>query len=220
MAEVEFHFIGTPAECRRILMRDIQKAGSFVGGMAIGMTLMYLADPERGPRRRALIRDQALHALESSREFLAQAGSDLRHRAQGLAATARQRLHHEEMTDDEVLVERVRSRLGHHTTHAHAIEVTADGGSILLEGAILAEELEGVLKAVLDVPGVEGVDNRLQQHAEADIPELQGGAELEEEHQRVWTPGIQLLAGLGIATAVVLGTQRMRSAHSWEYVDS
>jgi len=40
-------------------MRDEAK---FIGGLLVGMGLMYLLDPDRGARRRALVRDQAARA--------------------------------------------------------------------------------------------------------------------------------------------------------------
>lgn len=56
-----------------------------------GAAAMYLLDPEQGRRRRALLRDQLVHA---KRVLSERAGSkardlDLSNRAQGLAAEAR-----------------------------------------------------------------------------------------------------------------------------------
>ncbi|OGA74427.1 MAG: hypothetical protein A3G81_14405 [Betaproteobacteria bacterium RIFCSPLOWO2_12_FULL_65_14] len=50
---------------------------------------MYLLDPEQGRRRRALLRDQLVHAKRVLSERAGSKARDLSNRAQGLAAEAR-----------------------------------------------------------------------------------------------------------------------------------
>jgi hypothetical protein len=47
---------------------------------------------------------------------------------------------HEEISD-EVLVDRVRSRLGRIPVHVGAFDISADNGTVTLRGQILADEL-------------------------------------------------------------------------------
>lgn len=55
----------------------------------VGVAAMYLLDPERGRRRRALLRDQVAHARRVLSERAGSKARDLSNRAHGLAAEAR-----------------------------------------------------------------------------------------------------------------------------------
>src|SRR5688500_2164523 len=55
-----------------------------MGGLGLGAALMYFLDPERGTRRRHLVRDQVVHAGRVAGDALDTTGRDLRDRAQGI----------------------------------------------------------------------------------------------------------------------------------------
>src|SRR5438128_11922891 len=112
---------------------------TLIGCVGLGAGLMYLLVPDRGRRRRTLLRDRAVHLRNQTRDGLDTAWRDLRNRTRGLAAGARSRLRRERV-DDEVLRERVRAKLGRSVSHPHAIEVAAHQGFITLRGHILAGE--------------------------------------------------------------------------------
>jgi osmotically-inducible protein OsmY len=79
-------------------------------------------------------------------------------------------------TDDEVLIERVRAKMGRYVSHPGAIEVQATEGTVTLTGSILHHEHEELLQAVRDVPGVKDVVDQLVVYNSAEgISELQGG---------------------------------------------
>jgi uncharacterized membrane protein len=59
------------------------------GGATLGAALMYLLDPERGRRRRALLRDQAVHLAHETEDFADEAARDLGHRSYGVVAGLR-----------------------------------------------------------------------------------------------------------------------------------
>jgi len=57
--------------------------------LGLGALAMYFLDPEKGRRRRALIRDQFVHARAVARKRATGAARDLSNRAYGAAVEAR-----------------------------------------------------------------------------------------------------------------------------------
>ena len=142
--------------------------------LAAGAGLMYLLDPESGRRRRAMARDKARRGANVTGRRLRATTTDVGHRARGVVL---ERVHRfrRERPDGEILTRRVRSELGHHTSHAHAIHVAADQGRVILSGPVLASEVEELIKAAGKVRGVEAVENRLDVHESPEgVPALQG----------------------------------------------
>ena len=147
---------------------------SIVLGMALGAGLMYLLDPDRGGRRRALMRDQLRHAEHELEDVATRTARRVRNRTRGLAHEARATLL-EATVDDRVLIERVRSELGRVVTNPGAIEVDAHDGHVRLSGNVRADEMQELVRSVKSVRGVGGVENRLSVLADTRAtPELQG----------------------------------------------
>jgi osmotically-inducible protein OsmY len=150
--------------------------GKFIGGLLAGLGLAYLLDPDRGARRRALVRDKAISAGNKVAGDVGGAAADLRNRMRGTAAEVRARFAGEEVSD-EILHERVRSAIGRVVSNAGAVTVTARDGRVTLQGPVLERELDDLLRAVRKVPGVRDVVNELEVHPGADkVPALQDGA--------------------------------------------
>ncbi|HEX5759963.1 MAG TPA: BON domain-containing protein [Thermoanaerobaculia bacterium] len=148
---------------------------TLLGGVGLGAGLMFLLDPDRGRRRRALVRDKAVRSLNVTGEALRKTGKDLGNRTRGVAAEVHGRLRRDD-SPNEVLGARVRARLGHAVSHPGAIDVAVWNGCVVLTGAVLAEELDGLLSAVQKVRGVEAIENRLEVHQGPEgVPALQGG---------------------------------------------
>jgi hypothetical protein len=61
----------------------------FLAGVGTGAALMYFMDPDRGRRRRALLRDQAVGLTNDAREAINATSQDLSNRAYGLYAETR-----------------------------------------------------------------------------------------------------------------------------------
>ena len=106
-------------------------------------------------------------------------------------------------------MERVRATLGRFVSHPHAIEVAALNGHVVLRGPILAGEVDRLLQAVAEVPGVVDVADELEIHHGHDHPALQGGRRRigprPELLQENWSPATKLLVGAaGVAVAVPL----------------
>ena len=119
----------------------------------------------------------------------------------------------DEPVDDDVLLERVRSKMGRYTSHPRAIDVFVNQGTVALQGQILSDEHQSLLRAIGSVRGVCGVEDRLQVFEEVDnYPTLQGGiappGEPSELWQRNWAPSVRLLAGMAGSTAVAYGLAR------------
>src|SRR5215217_2313216 len=85
-------------------------------GIGVGAALMYILDPDRGARRRALLRDKCVRASNKTQEYVGKMSRDLGNRAQGLAAETRNLFRREDVPDYQ-LVERVRAELGRHPVH-------------------------------------------------------------------------------------------------------
>src|SRR5438067_4493768 len=193
---------GSKNRARTFLAAPDQRRNHRMPPLLLGITLgaagAFLLDPQHGRRRRALLRDKMDRGMHETREFADAATLDLRQRARGLAARAKS-LRGGQAPDD-VLVERVRAKLGRYSSHPGAITVTALNGRVVLTGDILAEEQERLFDAVRSVRGVEHVDNQLSAYQSAEgVSSLQGGSapdlERPELLQESWTPGVRLIGG-------------------------
>jgi hypothetical protein len=147
---------------------------SFLAGAAIGAGLMFLLDPDRGNRRRALARDQVRRVGHRAGEELGAKARHFGNRARGAVASARSRLRSDQ-ADDTVIEERVRAELGRVVSHPGPIVVTVEHGVVTLSGPILAREREELIGLVRGVRGVRDLEDRLETHeSPAGVPGLQG----------------------------------------------
>ena len=177
-------------------------------GLRIGLTAftvggaaMYFFDPDRGRRRRAMLRDKLIRSTHKLESALAVTSSDLQNRARGIGASARH-LFAKDSPDSDVLIARVRSKIGRIVSHPSSIDVSADDGVVTLRGPILEHELADLLGCVNSVPGVVDVRNELATHKTAQgVPGLQGGVHRSgnkfELLQKNWSPSARLLAAAG-----------------------
>ena len=184
-----------------------------IGGLGLGAGVMYLLDPERGRRRRAMLRDGVVARAIDSERFVEKSGRDMGNRARGFAAKTRNRVFPAGPIEDDVLVERVRSKMGRYVSHPGAIEVFASDGCVALFGPVLADEADGLIRAVESVRGVREVEDRLEVHSDAgSVPGLQGGSyragETPEFLQRHWSPAARIAAGGIGGTLLLLGLRR------------
>src|SRR5262245_30335813 len=124
---------------------------AIVGTAVISVVAMYLFDPDRGRRRRAIFRDKARRTLRNTTELADVAARDMSHRLQGLRASARHLFMRRDAGDDLVLIERVRAKMGRVVSHPHAIQIGARNGRITLSGPILAHEAHKLLDTVRSV---------------------------------------------------------------------
>jgi hypothetical protein len=184
-------------------MRRDRRLSSLLGAYALGAASMFVLDPARGRRRRALARDRLVRGSHEAQLALASGSRDLAHRSRGWLAELRGRLRAERV-DDDVLTERVRARLGRLVGHPGAIEVGAHDGVVVLRGPILADEMASLLVHVRGVRGVRAVENRLDAHLQPDVSSLQGGGR-HVARGPAWSPAARLLASVGAGTLLVRG---------------
>jgi len=170
------------------------------------MGLMYLVDPDRGRRRRALVKDKLSNSVHTAVHKMGTAGRDVAHRANGLVARARRALH-SEVLDDDVLIERVRAKLGRSVSHPHAIHVDAAEGYVTLRGPILHQEVKPLMRAVARVRGVCGIVNALDQHEAGELPALQDNGE-RRRSVRQWAPATRLVLGTAGTALAGYGASR------------
>lgn len=175
-------------------------ARHLLGAAAAGALSMYLLDPDHGRRRRALLRDKLTSGIARLDDATGVASRDLRNRARGVAHEVRSRFTREEVPD-EILCERVRSRLGWAVSHPGAIEVAALSGRVTLSGAVLEREYVRLLRAVWAVRGVADVEDRLAVYeSAAGISALQGGGGRAAGRrfgpwQENWPPAVRVIMG-------------------------
>lgn len=184
---------------------------SFLGGLGIGAGLMYTFDPNRGARRRSLMRDKATHVLHEQGEVIEKGVRDLEHRAVGLVARVRSAFVAEEVSDEK-LVARVRAQLGRAVTNPGSIEVSAEQGRVTLSGPIFADEVDELVHRVQRVRGVREVENRLEPHEPGEgIPGLQGSPRrppLPLLQRESWPPAVRLVVGGAGLSMSAYGIQR------------
>ncbi|MGE5184867.1 MAG: BON domain-containing protein, partial [Acidobacteriota bacterium] len=161
----------------------------FSSGTLVGVALMYFLDPARGRKRRARVGEMATHAQRVERELVGKAMRDVSHRAQGLTERVRHPLSGE--VTDGVLQGRVRAALGRIISHPRAIDVEARAGSIVLRGSIFASEADEALRCARRIAGVRDVIDRLERHARADVPSLQGAGKPRRARE-TWRPGLRV----------------------------
>ncbi|HEY8207470.1 MAG TPA: SRPBCC family protein [Myxococcaceae bacterium] len=192
-----------------------------LGGLAAGAALAYWGDPERGGRRRAEVRQQAVHAWKELGCAVGVTSRDFAHRARGFMAAARAR--YEAMVadargvreDDEVVAERVRARLGRLCSHPGAIQVKCEDGRVELKGLVFTDERDRVLRGIAAVRGVREIDDDLDAHATAkSVAALQGEGHRPTRPELLqvrWSPTTRALVGMAGAGLAGWGAAR-RSA--------
>ena len=184
---------------------------AILSAAALGAAAMYVFDPDKGRRRRAIARNKMRSTVDEGRRFVNAAARDAKHRWQGVHAIARRRLRRAQEPDALILIERVRARMGRVVSHPHAIQIGASNGRVTLSGPVLASEIDQLLNTVRSVWGVESIDNHLVPHETAEhIPSLQGGEQRDDRSEVLhehWAPSLRMAAILGGTLLAVCGVR-------------
>jgi uncharacterized membrane protein len=179
----------------------------------LGAGLMYLFDPDRGKRRRALVRNKITHASKVATDVAGKTSRDVRNHVLGVFAEVESLFLKNGLPSDDVLEARVRSKLGRVVSHPSAIEVKAVDGLIILTGPILTKEEHPLLESVIGILGVKSIENRLELHESADdIPALQGGRERQGARfgplKTNWSPTTRFVATAAGGALAIYGARR------------
>lgn len=190
---------------RRRAARD--RIPEAIAAALVGAGIMYLADPDRGARRRALVRDKGMHAARRLGAVVDKASRDLAFRARGLAAEARS-LADQQPVSDELVTERVRAKLGRLVSRPHGVHVEAHEGHVSLSGPVARDEVWGLLLGVRGVPGVHRVTDDLERVD----PDMESEAR-EGERERAtprdqWSPITRVAMGAVAAGLFAHGVER------------
>ncbi len=181
------------------------------GALGIGAGLMYFLDPDRGKRRRAVIRDRAVHLSNEANRKLNKTGVDLRNRFQGVWFEA-EKLFENETPTDEQLEEKIRTFLGRLSSHPHAVKTEVKDGKVVLSGFVLADEERLVLNGISSICGVKEVENRLEAHeAKENHPKLQGADRRRNsiiEKQKKWSARTRILAAAAGGGLMIFGAKK------------
>jgi hypothetical protein len=154
------------------MLNHITKSLSLAG---LAASVMYIFDPTLGKRRRSLLRDKVFHAKSKLRKTADVALRDKKHRLYGLFCELQAKFRGRDPSD-EIVAERVRSTIGHYSSHSGAINVHVSNGRVTLTGPILVADVTAVVRAVRSVDGVREVESLLDVHkTSGNIAALQGG---------------------------------------------
>jgi len=129
--------------------------------VGLGAGLMFFLDPKSGTRRRAEVRDRSMHGYRTSADYLKRTGTNVANHTRGLVAMASRMTHTAEVPTDDVLLARVRSRIGHLVSDPRAIEVKTDHGLVSLAGKVGVRDAQKVIKTIASIPGVSALENHL-----------------------------------------------------------
>ena len=127
---------------------------------AAGAAAMYYLDPAEGRRRRALVRDKGTAARHDVAGFVRAKGKRATDRVQGAVAELEAGMD-DAPVSDEVLHERIRSKLGRVVARPGDVEVEVNGGHVVISGSASAEEMDELARTVAGMPGVSDVENRM-----------------------------------------------------------
>lgn len=130
-----------------------------ITSIGLGAALMYLFDPERGKARRAQIGDRVKATASDAEQSAEKLAKNVRNRAAGMKAKLSKT---EEAADDEILIARIKSQLGHAIDRADRVQVEATLGYVTLRGELSEAEIEKAIESAKSVDGVIEVDNQLR----------------------------------------------------------
>lgn len=189
-----------------------------IGAAAIGAVTMYMSDPDRGRRRRAVATDKMRSLAHKTNDAIQVASRDLGNRMQGVSAQAKHLFSQRNGQDnDEVMIAHIRREIGRVVSHPRAVKVDAQHGRVTLHGPILAHEKQALLDCIRSLNGVSEVEDRLEAYETAQgIPSLQGEGRARRAQssikQETWSPALRAIAAVGGGTLGLYGVVRRTPA--------
>jgi BON domain len=133
-------------------------------GAATGATFMYLADPDRGRRRRAIARDRANAAIRRSGRRAGKLSRRTSARISGMASRAMHLpIGPGKVVDDQMLTDRIMSQVFRDREIPRGrVNINVQGGVAVLRGQLdQPEQIRELREAVEHVHGVRKVESYL-----------------------------------------------------------
>ncbi len=141
-----------------------------LGGICLGVGLMYVLDPDRGRARRALARDKMGSLVLHTNTTVGKTARHLGNQTRGMVAETRRRMRRDNISDQE-LADRVRSALGELVPDPRTLHINVQNGRVSLSGPVLLSQVQSLVEQTAMIPGVVGVNNRLTVYQNpADVP--------------------------------------------------
>jgi hypothetical protein len=181
-------------------------AGLFkiVKGIGLGVAAAYLLDPKLGRSRRAQLRDGVLDLVLHVERQAKSGWQDLVNRGKSLVDEAQNRLMRNEAEEKE-LAEGIDCRISHYISRPDLVNVSVRGKRAKLSGKVLATELNDLVAAVLSLPAIKAVDQRVDVYDNiAELSDNQASKPAVLQTTVKNAPVIPLLIG---ATGLLLGTR-------------
>ena len=119
--------------------------------------------------------------------------------------------------DDRLVLKRVRSELGHVSSHPKAIDVQVSQGAVTIRGPVLNAEVMDILNGVESVRGVRAVRYELDGYESAEeIPSLSEGSAvgdraLDDLSPRSWVPTARTAVTAGLVATGAWAMMRARA---------
>lgn len=179
---------------------------SMLGAGAAGFSV-YLLDPKDGQKRRSRLIKGTKKVVATAKHEAEKSLKDAQHHFVGGIACLSARLRAEEATD-EVIVERVRSRMGRVVAHPHPVKVVSDQGIVTLWGPVARHELLPLLYKVKATPGVKEIRNHLTAYDPKEQEFHASRMESRKSGGITSSPFQRLLIGAAGATAAIYGLYR------------
>ncbi len=191
-------------EKKNVLTLSLSLAG-------IGAAAMYFLDPDRGNRRRAFIRDKTVRIAKKSGSFFSKTSRDLSNRTAGAFAETKARWSTDN-SDDDVLAERIRSKMGRVVSHPGSVDISVRGGRVTATGDVLQSEFGDLMSCLYSVRGVRDVENKVKTHSSAleFTSEEERGASRRRE--RNGFPGVRVALGATGGALALYGMKKHSKA--------
>jgi gas vesicle protein len=143
--------------------------GAGLGAVALGAAAMYFFDPAKGAERRDFVTGQVSRCVQETGHFCRLAGDYIMRLWHRQAGKDEPELEAADPIVGEQLVQRVRDEIGHLLSNPAQVQLMADAnGIVTLYGKVPSSELDPVLFAINNVPGVRAVVDRLDAPTAAD----------------------------------------------------
>jgi hypothetical protein len=139
----------------------MNKGLTILGAMGIGAGLMYVFDPDKGKKRRALMRDRLEDTARKTRRQIDRKSHEVGDLVSSIGASIKAPFTNGPLSDNDLLA-RVKEKVIEILPDTQDIKVRARNGIVTLGGWLPQRELDHLVKSVSSIPGVSSITNKLR----------------------------------------------------------